>query len=570
MKKLRALALSVATFISISAIAHAAYSDVPYDHPYYTSIEVLHDLGRLPQSANFRPDDKLTRADLYTFIISYSQAPLSINPQLPYGDTDNSADYATYLQTAIDLKILTPYGYINEFRPNDPVAKNFALEKMYHILGIGVPAIFDKTRFNFTDISPDSWVGPLADKTAKLQIWELEDFTKFRLAKRITRGEAAEYLYKIHTAAILGATLNIEIYNDNGYDSTANELMQNESFDTLLDVWSSLKKNYLYQDELDTQKLIFGAIKGMVDKLSDKYTLFQTPDETGSLLAKLSSEYEGIGVVIELIDDKITVVAPIKDSPAEKAGIKANDIIFEVDGENVEGMNLDYVSNKIKGLAGTSVDIKAYRETETKEFTVVRDFIMLQTVESELLAQNIGYINILNFAEDTYNEFITTATELKNKNPKGFIIDLRNNPGGYLDVSVNVTGAFIKETKTAVTLEYADTSREEYKTNGNGLLADYKIVVLINEGSASASEIVAGALQDFGRAKIIGVTSFGKGSAQEFLAYNDGSLFKYTISNWLTPNGKNINNTGITPDKIVESANGNTVDEQLNAAIAEF
>jgi len=387
------------------------------------------------------------------------------------------------------------------------------------------------------------------------------------MSKRISRGEAAYYLYKISNQ-VPATSISVTI---SSYTNTANNLPEAENFPAFLDVWSSLKNEYLYKDELDDEELIYSAIKGMLENVSDKYTVFEEPIDAQDLLDSLSGDYEGIGIIIEIIDKNITIVTPFNDSPAEKAGLKANDIIIEVDGENVIGYTLTEVANKIKGPSETNVDIKVLRKNNELTFTVTRNFILLSTINGEMISsgnKNIGYIELLNFGEDTYEEFLKTSNDLLENNPDGLIIDLRNNPGGFLDIAVNILGLFSQEVLTAVKLEYADGLVEEYKTNGVGLLQDYEIVVLINEGSASASEILAGALQDHGIAKIIGAQSFGKGSVQNLNQYDDNSFFKYTISRWLTPNGKNISGTGITPDKIVN--NSKNKDEQLDAALEEF
>ena len=288
-------------------------------------------------------------------------------------------------------------------------------------------------------------------------------------------------------------------------------------------------------------------------------------------MAMLESEYEGIGTVLEFIDGKVVVVSPIKNSPAEKAGIKPADIIKEVDGISVEGKTLEEVAAKIKGKAGTTVKITVQRDSETLTFEITRAKVSFNTVESEVKKwgnKKIGYIELITFGEKSYEEFLEAANTILKEKPDGFIIDLRNNPGGFVDTAINILSLFMTEKKNAVIFEYADSSKTEFKTDGNGLLKGYKIVVIINKGSASASEIVAGALKDYKIAKIIGETSFGKGSAQEVRTYKDKSIFKFTISKWLTPNGTDISKVGITPDKVVSNPNGE--DLQLQEALKEF
>ena len=571
MKKIT-IALLISLIISLNASAF--YSDVTSDNQYYDSIKNLYELGKLPEEANnqFLPDELLSKADLYKLILSYSQSEIEPTAKLTYSDTDNNAEYARYLQTAINLHLITPEEN-KPFGVTSKTSKYIALSTMFQILGIGTPAIFNKDDFPFKDIGASSNIAAIAKKASDLDIFEKDKPERFNMSKKITKGEAANYLYKIYqNNGTSNITLTVQSGNSGNsskYSKTEQELLDNKEFSVLLDVWSRLQDHYYYQDELDDTSLIQGAIKGMVEKLSDKYTVYQEPSPSGNLLNTLTGEYEGIGVVIEMIEKQITIVTPFKDSPAEKAGLKANDIIVEVDGENIIGQSLDYAASKIKGAADSEVKIKVLRDKKEINFTVKRSSIVNKSVKDELIQENgkkIGYINVINFGEDTYQEFKDAATSLIAKKANGFIIDLRNNPGGYLDVSVDIIGLFTKEKKTAVTLENADGSTKTYKTDGNGLLEGYKVVILINAGSASASEIMAGALQDYGIAKLIGVTSFGKGSAQEVRQYYDGSLFKYTISKWITPEGQVINKKGLTPDKVVEDNN----DAQLKAAKAEF
>lgn len=576
-KFLLKIILTIAILALNSTNAIAFYDDVPEEYEYYPSIKALYDMGRLPEEPEnlFRPEDLLKKAELYKLIIVFAQADLSPEVNLPFIDTQNSADYAAYIQTAIDLGILEPIGTgPPELFPTQTVAKHSALSKMFKILGIGTSFFFDKENFAFSDLNPNSKTATIAAKAFNLGIVEKDKPEQFKMAKRIKRSEAADYLYKIYqysptSPQIRSTTINVTL-NDSSINS---DITENKTFATFLDIWESLQDNYLYKDQLDNDQLIYGAIQGMVDQLDDEYTVFQKPETAVSLLNSLSGDYEGIGIIIEIIDNNITIISPFKNSPAEEAGLKANDIIIKVNGESVVGASIDTVASKIKGPAGSTVKITVLRNNQEQTFTVTREFILISTIESEMLhsgTKDIGYISILSFNDDTYEKLVQAATELLTQNPDGFIIDLRNNPGGYLDVAVNMIGLFTGEIKTAVTLKYGDGSEEFYKTNGNGLLANYEMVVLVNEGSASAAEIMAGTLQDYKIATLIGTQTFGKGSVQELKQYDDNSLFKYTISKWITPSGQEINGIGLTPDKIVENQNGDSDDEQLNAALAEF
>ncbi len=551
----------------------AFYSDVPETNKYYNSIKTLYELGRLPVEIDnkYQPDDLLTKGELYKLIITEGMGTPSENIDLPYTDISNDSPYAPYIQTILDNKLIkTPSGK-SVFGINTKVTKLAALTAMFNSLGIGTNYFFVKEDFPFTDISLDSAIAPLANKAAKLNIIESASPTKFLKNKKITKGEAVDYLYKIKQN--IDSAVTITITNKNSKTSS-NDLTNNKNFSTLVDVWSTLKTKFLYKDKLDDDKLIQAAIKGMVSEAKDKYTVFDTPSSTSTTLTKLSNKYEGIGIVIELIEKKVTVITPFHDSPAEKAGIQGQDIISKVDDQITEGLSLEEVSAKIKGPSKSSVKLTIMRAEKEMEFTITRGSITIERVSTENLkttsGKNIGYILLTDFGDGSDEEFSTAAKELIKNKPDGIILDLRNNPGGYVDTAINIISLFTDQIKTAVKMEFVDKKTEETKTNGNGLLKGYKLVVLINEGSASAAEIVAGALKDFGIATLVGKKTFGKGVAQELRTYKDGSLLKYTISNWLTPNGASLNGEGISPDIIIEKGTDPKVDTQLNSALAQF
>ncbi|MFA6992601.1 MAG: S41 family peptidase [Candidatus Gracilibacteria bacterium] len=398
----------------------------------------------------------------------------------------------------------------------------------------------------------------------------MEDGAKsvFKPGKTITRGEAAYYLYLIDTYTPSAKLTITYLTQSNG---STDEITDEKTFNALSGVFSSLKNKYLYQSEIDKNNLLYDAIEGMLKPIKDEYTVFQKPMEP-SLLDTLSGEYEGIGMSLDLINDNIVVVSPFKDAPAEKAGIKSGDIIIKVDRKSVVGDPVESVAAKLRGKKGTKVKITVQREGKELSFTVTRDVIQNESVDYEIKTyngKNIAYINMINFGEETYTEFLDAANKIiADKTINGVILDLRNNPGGYIDVAIDIISLFTNEIKTAVKLKYANGNITEYKTSGDGTLKGYKTAILINKGSASASEILAGALKDYGIATLIGETSFGKGSVQEIHTYEDGSLFKYTISYWLTPNGTSIEHTGITPDTIIQ--NTGTTDTQLNKALEQF
>jgi len=575
--------IKVLTIVALFALqitnVFAFYSDVSPTNQYYDSIKALYDLGRLPVETDnlFHPDNQLTRGELYKMIIADGMATLSQNIDLPYTDISKDSPYAPYIQTALDNRILKAPGEKSSFGLNDKVTKYTALTTMFNSLGIGYNYFFSKDDFPFEDIPVNSDLAPLADKASKLDILDLVAPNQFLPNKRITKAEAADYLYKIKQNIQPSFTITLTKSPDTTQTNNTianSDISKNPNFVTLVNVWSTLKNKFLYKDKLDDNQLIYGAIKGMVNEAKDKYTVFEAPSDSNNIISRLSSKYEGIGIVIEMIDKNITVITPFHGSPAEKAGIQGQDIIKKVDGTSTDGLSLEEVSAKIKGPTNSSVKISINRGGKEMEFTVIRDSITMQRVTNKMLkspnGKNIAYISLADFGQGADDELTNAAKDLVKNNPDGIILDLRNNPGGYVDVAVNIISLFTTEPKTAVKMEFVDKHIEETQTTSNGILAKYKVVVLINEGSASASEITAGALKDYGVATLVGKKSFGKGVAQELQTYRDGSIFKYTISNWLTPSGHSINGQGITPDVTVEKGTDPKVDNQLNTALSQF
>ncbi len=341
-------------------------------------------------------------------------------------------------------------------------------------------------------------------------------------------------------------------------------------------VWDILEKKYIEKEKLDPQKMYYGAIKGMVASIDDPYTFFLDPDENKQSKNDLQGKFEGIGAQLGLKNNRIIVIAPLKDSPAQKAGVKAGDFINAVDGQKTNGWTLAQAVSKIRGSKGTKV--KLALERNSKEFTVeiVRDQINVPSIELSY-EKNLAILKINQFGENTNNEWDNVANEISNKwqakKIKGLILDLRDNPGGYLESSVYIASEFLPQGKLILKQESTINGSSDYKVNRDGKLLDIPLVILINKGSASASEILAGSLRDHKRAKLIGEKSFGKGSVQEAIDLPQGTGLHVTVAKWILPNGDWINGRGIEPDIKTENkiTEGNTLtrelDQQLDKAI---
>ncbi|HCE16569.1 MAG TPA: hypothetical protein DEQ80_01790 [Anaerolinea thermolimosa] len=344
-----------------------------------------------------------------------------------------------------------------------------------------------------------------------------------------------------------------------------------ELFKPFWEAWQIVKDQYVDQP-VDEQKMMQGAIRGMLESLGDPHTSYMDPDEYRQANLPMNGEYEGIGAWVDTTGDYVKIVSPMPGSPAEKAGLKANDIIIKVDGEDMTGIDGNLVLRRILGPAGTSVTLTIQREGLDAPFdvTITRAKIIIPSVEGKMLDGNIAYIQLFTFGEKTTGELKTKLRELMAQNPKGLILDLRNNGGGYLNTAIEVVSQFIDK-GVVMYEEYGNGQRKTFQALPGGLATKIPLVVLVNEGTASASEITAGAIQDYGRGILVGVTTYGKGSVQSWIPLeNNQGAVRVTIARWLTPKERQISKIGLKPDvevPLTEEDIKNGKDPQLDKAI---
>jgi len=360
---------------------------------------------------------------------------------------------------------------------------------------------------------------------------------------------------------------------------------KNIDFSLFWQAWERVEQKFVDKKKLEPQKMFYGAIKGMVASLEDPYTFFLTPDENKQSKDDLGGKFEGIGAQLGLKDNRVIVIAPLKDSPAEKVGVVAGDYINQVDGNFTKSMTLNQTVSKIRGEKGTKVKLIIERGKKEMEKTIIRDVIKITSVElsKEKLTEcqnncvEVAYLKLNQFGENTNDEWDVAveliAKQWKNKEINGMVLDLRNNPGGYLESSVHLAGEFLPFGTVVVKQESTVSENRTYKVLRAARLPDIPVVILINRGSASASEILSGALRDHKRAKLVGEKSFGKGSVQEALDLDKGAGLHVTVAKWILPNGDWIMGKGIEPDIKIENkiTEGNTLtkqnDSQLQKAI---
>lgn len=336
----------------------------------------------------------------------------------------------------------------------------------------------------------------------------------------------------------------------------------------LWDVWQVILEKYVGRNNLDTQSMIEGAASGLVQSLNDPYSEFYNATSSRYLTEELSGEFFGVGMEIDRRDGFLVVLTPLPDTPASRAGLMPFDKILQIDDQDTTNLTPSEAARLIRGPEGTEVKLLIYRSSwdKAKVFNLKREKISVPSLKWQIIDDNIGYLRIYNFNQPLFNSFYQTALKIAFNKPQGLIIDLRNNPGGYLEAVVDVSGWFLNKGEVVLKEDLGNGEIKIYRSSGPGLLRDIKTVVLINEGTASASEILAGALKDNRGVKLIGTKSFGKGSVQELVALKDNNTVKITIARWLTPNGTLIEGNGLSPDIEVKNEEDLSAYSEINLA----
>ena len=378
------------------------------------------------------------------------------------------------------------------------------------------------------------------------------------------------------------------VLNSSPISSQTQAKLKNIDFSLFWDTWGKIEEKYVDKKKVDPKKMFYGAIKGMVASVDDPYTFFLTPDENKQSKDDLGGKFEGVGAQLGLKANRIVIIAPLKNSPAEKAGILAGDYVSEVNGELTKDWTLPQAVSKIRGEKGTKVKLTLDRNGKEIKVEVTRDVILVESVELKLdekisscieNCNKVAYLKLNQFGENTVDEWEIKIADIKRawdgKKIKGLVLDMRGNPGGYLESSVYLAGEFLPKGKLVVKQESTSLENKDYVVMRTGSLLDIPLVVLVDKGSASAAEILGGALRDHKRAVLIGEKTFGKGSVQEALDLKDGAGLHVTIAKWILPNGDWINHKGIEPLYTIENKipEGNTqtreLDAQLDKAIEE-
>ncbi|MBI5754640.1 PDZ domain-containing protein [Candidatus Peregrinibacteria bacterium] len=575
MKKILFSILCLILFLLPLEAFSATFQDVPASDSNSAAIEFAVENNIIDtKNTTFAPDTNVVQSDLLVWTLrSLGYEPTDKEKKAKSLCTDiTDKEILPYFNKAIDLGAL-------KISPKNPrcsakktVSKVSALRTVFFLYGIPTPR-FSETQLSYIDVDSSAWFFPFVEKNAELNFLKPESATYFRPHRKITRADAANLLYRAVTY----------IENQNGTiiapqtPETSNTSTNTPKIDILLDVYNRLTSDYYFKktENFTNEDLIYNAISGLAKTAKDPYTEFQRPLDGENLEEALSGKIEGIGAHLLEKNNDILIVSLIKDSPAEKVGLRAKDKILKVNNESIADITLDTVIEKIKGKKGTQVSLTIYRESsgQTLTFTMTREEIDISFISAEIWSDGIADIELSLFGETTDKDFEKLIDELKKEGMKGMIIDLRNDPGGYLNTVISILEHFIPRGKPITGVSYPNNTITMTLSGGSGELAVYPVAVLINEGSASAAEIMAIALQEYDLATIIGTQSFGKGTVQELNMYDDGSTFKMTVAEWLSPKQNSIEDRGVTPDitvKISDSDVANGLDPQFDRAMQEM
>ena len=372
----------------------------------------------------------------------------------------------------------------------------------------------------------------------------------------------------------VGVSNRPEIEKAIGLSGKETQVATKTDFSPFWKVWNTLDEKYPSAGKITDQERVYGAIGGLVNSFNDPYSVFFTPDETKSFEEEIAGNFDGIGMEVGIKNKMLIVIAPLKDTPAYRANIKSGDKILKIDTTVTSGLSIEKAIKLIRGPKGTIVTLTIFREgnEKPKEITITRDTINIPTLDTELRKDGIFVIKLYSFSANSANLFRNAMKKFIESGSDKLLLDLRGNPGGYLDAAVDMASWFLRGGKIIVTEDYGNSKTAEiFRSKGYDIFNDkLKFMILIDGGSASASEILAGAMQDNGRAKIIGAQSFGKGSVQEVINVTPDTILKITVAKWLTPNGISISEKGLNPDYPVEITQKDLdakVDSQMNKAV---
>lgn len=545
MQSLKHLALSIILIFALPHAAFASFLDVGQNHEYIEGITYLELQGAVDSNMNFKPDENINRAALFKILFKiFGENEDEVARAISFNDVPENSWFTPFAQLADKYELIkTPNG---NFYPEKPVRRAEALNILLKAYGAGSPIVPKDGRANlFSDVSKNHPFYSIVKRVVDLGLLSANTSEKFTPYSPITRGEFADLIYKFDN----WQTMNFA--GNNSIDFYKSDIFAN--------IWETILSGFYLEDDqyIDKEALFSAAIKGMIQSLGDPYTAYLSGEEADGLLSQLSGEYEGIGAYI--LEDEVTnqffITEFTEGSPAKEIGLKIGDEILEVDGVSTSNMAYMDLIRRIRGEEGTDVRLKIQREGVTHYYNITRTALTVSSASAEIIQKDVWLIDVDTFANDTDSTVFGLIEDLREElpDPSAIVIDLRGNTGGYVSAANSVAGLFAPHLTPLVHLDYGYTQDTIY--NGDvGPYQDYPVYIFVDHYSASASEILAGTLQEVADATVIGTQTYGKGSVQQMIQYWDGSLFKITIAHWLTSEGNSINGVGITPDILITDA----------------
>ncbi|MCF7836314.1 S-layer homology domain-containing protein [Candidatus Gracilibacteria bacterium] len=566
MQFFRKLFLTFLILVLAGNSTFAVFADVKNDEIAPEVIEFLRASGIGEATENFYPKRPISLAEFLAMGLTaagITEEDLTKNSTSRFSDVPSEIWFAPFIAEAEKLNLLEGFRGEN-LLPNRPVNRGEAAQLGLGIFGIGVPVKLSEEEFGFRDVGQKHRLARFIFRAVKMGVINPETDDEFGVTRRMNRAEAAEFFYNLANFKEGGETT---IIINNGLSQIPNWQL----FET---IWKEAKNKFLFKENLNDGKMLNSALAGLVDSLGDPYSEFYTPEQTQLQTSNLSGEIEGIGVFIEkdLEDRGLLIVAPIFSSPADRVGLRAGDIITAVDDKSLVGLPLEDAANLTRGPSGTTARYRILRDGQKFVVEIIREKIKIDSVSLEF-KDNIAVVDLNQFTAALPEDFAEITEKIKKQHPRGIILDLRNNGGGLVNSAVDLLGYFLPEGAIVASQEFREGLENrnlDYRTERKPTLQGFRTLVLVNKGSASASEIVAAALQDHNVASVVGEQTFGKGTVQEISFFENGTALKLTVAHWLSPRKQPIQDFGVTPDFEAVDNPETPMDEALNRTLELF
>lgn len=567
MFSLRQLLFGFLIFLLAGNPAFAFFNDLKDGELAPEVIEFLREQGIGEASGNFYPRRPVSLAE---FLAMGFMAAGFEKTNLPRNIASRFEDVAPEDWFAPFVVKAEQFGFLEDFRgtkllPNRPLARGEAVKLGLEIFGIGVPITLPEEEFGFRDVRESHRLARYIFRALKAGAIDPVSDESFGMTRRMNRKEAAQFFYNLANFEEDGG---ITIVVQNG---RASNVPGWSLFET---VWREAVEKFLFEEELDERKMLHEALKGVVGSFDDPHSEFYDPSQTRLQTGDLSGEIEGIGVYIEKDAEGrgVFVVAPIFNSPADRAGLRAGDVIISVDGESLAGLPLVEATNLTRGLAGSTGVYGILRDRKEFEVEIIREKIKIDSV-SVKFRNRIAIIDINQFTSNLPEDFAEIAEKIQQQHLEGIILDLRNNGGGLVNSAVDLLGYFLPKGAIVASQKFRpglESYNIDYRTSREPTLRGFRTITLVNRGTASASEIVAAALQDHNAASVVGEQTFGKGTVQEISFFEDGTALKLTVARWLSPRQQPIESSGVTPDFEAVDNPETPADEALDRVLEMF